>query len=84
MIKSIIWSLSSGEDPKIVLKKYSQIREDIFKNAEEKDFDHIDMSEFRNWLSTGGYEWNGLEHGEKRELMLKFYQGKVQEAMNGG
>jgi hypothetical protein len=84
MIKSIILSLAAGEDSKFVLKRYQQLREDVLRNVDDKDFDHIDMSEFRNWLAAAGYEWNGLLPAEKRELMLKFYQGKVQESMNGG
>ena len=62
--------------------KYLKEREEILKNAnEEKDYDHIDMAEFRNYLCCMNLEINHLKPQEKHEQMIKFYNSKVQASL---
>ncbi len=81
-IKNMVLELAKGEEMKTVINKYLKEREEILKNAnEEKDYDHIDMAEFRNYLSCLNLELNHLKPQEKHEQMIKFYNSKVQASL---
>jgi hypothetical protein len=82
-IKNIVLELARGDDLKTVIAKYLKDREEILKTAkEEKDFDHVDMAEFRNYLSSCNVEINHLKPIEKHEQLIKFYLMKVQASIN--
>ena len=78
----MVLELARGDDMKTVMNKYLKEREEIIKNAnEEKDFDHIDMVEFRNYLASINMDINHLKPQEKHEQLIKFYNSKVQASL---
>ena len=81
-IKNIVLELARGDDIKTVLAKYQSEREEILKNAEDKDFDHVDMAEFRNYLASLNIEINHLKPNEKSDHLIKFYLAKVQASIS--
>lgn len=80
-IRKIVLDLAKGEEMRTVVERYLKERTDILKNADEKDYDHIDMAEFRNYLNGCGLEFNHLSNIEKQENLVKFYNGKVQASL---
>lgn len=82
-IKNIVLELAKGDDLKAVIAKYQKEREEILNNTkDEKEFDHVDMAEFRNYLNSCNIEINHLKPVEKHELIIKFYMNKVQASIN--
>lgn len=81
-IRNIVQELAKGEDIKMVVDKYLKERSEILKNSDEKDYDHVDMAEFRNTLSSSGIDYNTLKPTEKQEQLVKFYSNKVQASIS--
>lgn len=82
-IKNIVLELARGEDVKTVVAKYQREREEILKSVrDDKEFDHVDMAEFRNHLAACNLDINHLRPIERHEQLIKFYLTKVQASIN--